>query len=134
MKKVCVTLLLSMPLMAAASNCDEISASIAEKIRNNGVPAANFELKLIPTEKQAQQTEGKIVGTCNVGQHKIVYLRTDSIGSSSTERERNINSESVNTESVNTETNREAITKDEAQTDSKVSESTNDQDNLENTN
>ncbi|MDF7667576.1 DUF1161 domain-containing protein [Orbaceae bacterium ESL0727] len=78
MKKLCITLLLGLPLMAsAASNCDEISASIAEKIHNNGVPTANFELKLIPSDQAQQQIEGQIVGSCDRGQQNIVYLRID---------------------------------------------------------
>lgn len=75
MKKIVSVLLLSIPVIAAASNCDEISNNIAEKIKNNGVPPSQFQLKLVPTSEAQQLIEGKIVGSCDGGQQKIVYTR-----------------------------------------------------------
>ena len=75
MKKLVLVLLLSLPMMAVASNCEDISNNIAEKIKNNGVDPSKFQLKLIPVEQAEQQTESKIVGSCDRGQQKIVYVR-----------------------------------------------------------
>lgn len=79
MKKLVSVLLLSIPVIAVASNCDEISSNIAEKIKNNGVPPSQFQLKLLPTSEAQQQIDGKIVGTCDGGQQKIVYTRLDGV-------------------------------------------------------
>lgn len=84
MKKFVSVLLLSLPMVAAAaSNCDEISATIAEKITNNGVLSNQFQLKTIPAD-QTQQVEGQIVGSCDRGQQNIVYVRLDGVSASST--------------------------------------------------
>lgn len=79
MKKIILVLLLGLPMIAVASNCEDISANIAEKIKNNGVDASKFQLKLIPVDQADQQTEGKIVGSCDRGQQKIVYVRSNDI-------------------------------------------------------
>ena len=79
MKKIILVLLLGLPMMTVASNCEDISANIAEKIKNNGVDASQFQLKLIPVDQADQQTEGKIVGSCDRGQQKIVYVRSNDI-------------------------------------------------------
>lgn len=76
MKKLAVVLLLGLPVIASASNCDEISANIAEKIKNNGVNENSFQLKLVPQDEQ--NIEGKIVGSCDRGKQSIVYIRTPS--------------------------------------------------------
>ena len=76
MKKLVVVLLLGLPMVAAASNCEEISASIAEKIKNNGVDENSFQLNLVPSEQAEQGVVGKIVGSCDRGQQKIVYVRS----------------------------------------------------------
>ncbi|MWN90608.1 DUF1161 domain-containing protein [Gilliamella sp. Pra-s65] len=79
MKKLIGVFLLSLPMLATASNCDEISAKIAEKIKNNGVDPAYFQLKLESADKSGQQIEGKIVGSCDRGQQHIVYVRLDGV-------------------------------------------------------
>ncbi|PXY90619.1 DUF1161 domain-containing protein [Gilliamella apis] len=76
MKKLVMVLLLGLPMVAAASNCEEISASIAEKIKNNGVDENSFQLNLVPSEQAEQGVAGKIVGSCDRGQQKIVYIRS----------------------------------------------------------
>lgn len=76
MKKLAVVLLLGLPIIASASNCDEISANIAEKIKSNGVNENSFQLKLVPQGEQ--NIEGKIVGSCDRGKQRIVYIRTPS--------------------------------------------------------
>ncbi len=80
MKKLFATLLVSLPMLAsAASNCDEISQGIAQKIINNGVDASLFQLKQVPVEQAQQNVEGKIVGSCDVGRQNIVYVRLDGV-------------------------------------------------------
>lgn len=79
MKKLIGVFLLSLPMLAVASNCDEIGAKIAEKIKNNGVNPSNFQLKLEAADKSEQQIEGKIVGSCDRGQQHIVYVRLDGV-------------------------------------------------------
>ncbi|MCO6553062.1 MAG: DUF1161 domain-containing protein [Gilliamella sp.] len=79
MKKLIGIFLLSLPMLAVASNCDEISTNIAEKIKNNGVDPSQFQLKLEPSDKPEQQIEGKIVGSCDRGQQRIVYVRLDGL-------------------------------------------------------
>ena len=81
MKKLAIMLLLSFPVVVSASNCDEIKANIAEKIKNNGVPENNFQLKLVPAN-QVKQGQGKVVGSCNGGKKRIIYIR-GKVGSSS---------------------------------------------------
>ncbi|OCG01120.1 DUF1161 domain-containing protein [Gilliamella sp. wkB112] len=81
MKKLVSVLLLSLPMVAAASNCEEISGNIAEKIQNNGVQSSLFQLKLVPAD-QSQQIEGQIVGSCDRGQQNIVYVRLDGVSTS----------------------------------------------------
>ena len=51
------------PALAQVKPCEELKEEIAEKIRNNGVPA--FDLFILPRD---QETPWKIVGTCNGGQ------------------------------------------------------------------
>ncbi|OCG13646.1 hypothetical protein A9G09_07700 [Gilliamella sp. wkB292] len=82
MKKLAFVLLVSLPMIASASNCDEISANIAEKIKNNGVEASQFQLKLVSSNEPQQQIEGQIVGSCDRGQQNIVYVRYDAASKS----------------------------------------------------
>jgi len=42
------------------SNCEEISASIAEKIKNNGVDENSFQLNLVPSEQAEQGVAVKL--------------------------------------------------------------------------
>ena len=74
MKKLAIMLLLSFPVVVSASNCDNIRANIAEKIKNNGVPEDNFQLTLVPADQDIQG-QGKVVGSCNGGKQRIVYIR-----------------------------------------------------------
>lgn len=74
MKKLAIMLLLSFPVVVSASNCDDIRANIAEKIKNNGVPEDNFQLTLVPADQDIQG-QGKVVGSCNGGKQRIVYIR-----------------------------------------------------------
>ncbi|WP_085248106.1 DUF1161 domain-containing protein [Gilliamella mensalis] len=77
MKKLIGVFLLVFPVLVVASNCDKISANIAEKIKNNGVDPSQFQLKLESADKSAQQAKGKIVGSCDRGHQNIIYVRSD---------------------------------------------------------
>lgn len=107
MKKLIGVFLLSLPMLAVASNCDEISANIAEKIKNNGVEPSQFQLKLEPSDKSEQQIEGKIVGSCDRGQQRIVYVRLDGFATQTQTQPANTKEETENSKakpSTNTPT------------------------------
>jgi hypothetical protein len=54
----------------AAKPCKELKAEIAKKIEANSVNA--YSLEIVAKDKQA---EGAVVGFCDGGSKKIVYLR-----------------------------------------------------------
>ena len=64
------------PVVALARDCNEVKAEIDAKIKAKGV--ANYILQIVdgPDVK-----EGQIVGSCEVGAKRIVYFR-ESIGKS----------------------------------------------------
>ena len=53
-----------------AKACEELKAEITKKIEANGASA--YSLEIVPKDKQA---EGAVVGFCDGGTKKIVYLR-----------------------------------------------------------
>lgn len=53
----------------AAGNCDQIKAQIDTKVRASGV--SQFSLSVVDAEAPAV---GKVVGSCDRGSKKIVYL------------------------------------------------------------
>lgn len=73
MKRVLVALaasLLITPALAQTKPCEELKAEIAAKIEANGVTA--YQLEIIPID---QETDWKVVGTCDRQTMKIVYRR-----------------------------------------------------------
>lgn len=62
--------LFSLPAVAQVKSCDELKAEIDAKIQANGV--TNYQLQVVPID---QQTDWKVVGTCNGGTMKIIYKR-----------------------------------------------------------
>lgn len=80
-----VALFASVPLVsfAAESTCNTVKADISAKIIKNGVPEYGFELNIIP-EAQSEQSEGKVVGSCDNGTQRVVYIRHANIDSSIT--------------------------------------------------
>lgn len=62
--------LLTMPAVAQIKPCEELKAEIAAKIEANGVSA--YQLEIIPID---QESDWKVVGTCDGGTMKIVYRR-----------------------------------------------------------
>jgi hypothetical protein len=57
---------------AARTACEELQAEIDAKIKANGVPV--YTLSIIDAANEAG-AEGKIVGSCDGGTKRIVYLR-----------------------------------------------------------
>ncbi len=66
---VAVMALVALPA-AAKTSCDEVKAKIEAKLEAKGVKA--YTLTVIPAE---EQTELRVVGTCDGGKKKIVYKR-----------------------------------------------------------
>ncbi|WP_439153564.1 DUF1161 domain-containing protein [Xenorhabdus littoralis] len=54
--------------------CENLKAEIAQKIIKNGVQESDFKLEVIPNEQAVTDNE-KIVGHCDLGKKKIVYVR-----------------------------------------------------------
>jgi hypothetical protein len=68
---VVVGLAVSGPALAQRKDCAELKGEIEAKIKKNGVD--KFSLDVI--EVDAQEGDGKVVGTCDGGTKKIVYKR-----------------------------------------------------------
>lgn len=62
--------LMALPASAQVKPCEELKAEIAAKIEANGVTA--YQLEIIPIN---QESDWKVVGTCDGGTMKIVYRR-----------------------------------------------------------
>ena len=58
---------------AGAENCETIRAQIDSKVRASGV--VNFTLTTVDA---AAKIDGKVVGSCDLGTKKIVYVLNDS--------------------------------------------------------
>ncbi|EMG79454.1 hypothetical protein K798_01950 [Salmonella enterica subsp. enterica serovar Newport str. SHSN007] len=64
-------------VMAAPGSCERVKSDIEQRIINNGVPADNFTLTIVPND-QADQPDSQVVGHCANDTHKILYTRTRS--------------------------------------------------------
>lgn len=64
-------------VMAAPGSCERVKSDIEQRIINNGVPADNFTLTIVPND-QADQPDSQEVGHCANDTHKILYTRTSS--------------------------------------------------------
>ncbi|EMC7063938.1 DUF1161 domain-containing protein [Salmonella enterica] len=64
-------------VMAAPGSCERVKSDIEQRIINNGVPAGNFTLTIVPND-QADQPDSQVVGHCANDTHKILYTRTNS--------------------------------------------------------
>lgn len=64
-------------VMAAPGSCERVKSDIEQRIINNGVPADNFTLTIVPNDK-ADQPDSQVVGHCANDTHKILYTRTSS--------------------------------------------------------
>jgi len=54
----------------AAKPCEELKSEITAKLDGKGVK--NYVLEIVPAE---QETDKKVVGTCDAGKMKITYVR-----------------------------------------------------------
>lgn len=59
------------PALAAGTPCEEVVAKIAEKLDAKGVVGYT----LTPTPKDEVQPEDRVVGVCEAGTKRIVYVR-----------------------------------------------------------
>ncbi|EAA7134673.1 DUF1161 domain-containing protein [Salmonella enterica subsp. enterica serovar Beaudesert] len=64
-------------VMAVPGSCERVKSDIEQRIINNGVPADNFTLTIVPND-QADQPDSQVVGHCANDTHKILYTRTSS--------------------------------------------------------
>lgn len=64
-------------VMAAPGSCERVKSDIEQRIINNGVPADNFTLTIVPND-QADQPDSQVVGHCANDTHKVLYTRTSS--------------------------------------------------------
>lgn len=64
-------------VMAAPGSCERVKSDIEQRIINNGVPADNFTLTIVPND-QADQPDSQVVGHCANDTHKILFTRTSS--------------------------------------------------------
>ncbi len=64
-------------VMAAPGSCERVKSDIEQRIINNGVPADNFTLTIVPND-QADQPDSQVVGHSANDTHKILYTRTSS--------------------------------------------------------
>ncbi len=64
-------------VMAAPGSCERVESDIEQRIINDGVPADNFTLTIVPND-QADQPDSQVVGHCANDTHKILYTRTSS--------------------------------------------------------
>jgi hypothetical protein len=67
---VVVGMAVSGPALAQRKDCAELKGEIEAKIKKNGVD--KFSLEVLEKDAQA---DGKVVGTCDGGEKKIVYKR-----------------------------------------------------------
>jgi hypothetical protein len=72
MTKLMLTIALAFVSTAAfaAKSCDELKNEIEAKLKAKGVAA--FTLEVVAADAQS---DGKVVGTCEAGQKKIIYKR-----------------------------------------------------------
>lgn len=69
--RVAAVLLLALAATAShGNNCDSIRAGIEAKIRASG--PKSFTLSILPADARSA---GKVVGSCDLGSKKIVYLQ-----------------------------------------------------------
>ena len=67
-----VPLVALIPAFAQADTCDTLRDQVDARIRASGV--SRFTVSVVDA---GAATAGKVVGTCNIGKRKLVYLRTD---------------------------------------------------------
>nr|WP_208605039.1 DUF1161 domain-containing protein [Xenorhabdus eapokensis] len=64
--------------VAQKITCESLKKEIAQKIIKNGVSQTDFRLDLVPSDQVTEKnttSSGKVVGHCDHGKQKIVYIR-----------------------------------------------------------
>ncbi|MBK4716269.1 MULTISPECIES: DUF1161 domain-containing protein [Tenebrionibacter/Tenebrionicola group] len=67
----------AVPALSAQNSCEKVKTDIEQRIINNGVPQANFTLRIVPGDR-ANQPDAQVVGHCANDTQKILYTRTAS--------------------------------------------------------
>jgi hypothetical protein len=80
-KLSCVLALLSVAWPARASNCEEIQAGIAERVRAGGIE--RFTLSTVDMEAEAP---GRAVGRCDQGRKKIMLVQEANVAGAAPRR------------------------------------------------
>ncbi|XOF33250.1 MAG: DUF1161 domain-containing protein [Candidatus Electrothrix sp. YB6] len=70
-----MVLLGSGQVYAAIKSCEELKAEIAEKINAAGVKSYILDIVYTWEVEQGIVTQGKIVGSCEGGKKKIIYIK-----------------------------------------------------------
>nr|VUD24458.1 outer membrane protein [Salmonella sp. NCTC 7297] len=63
--------------MAAPGSCERVKSDIEQRIINNGVPADNFTLTIVPNDQAISRTH-RWWAIARTTRHKILYTRTNS--------------------------------------------------------
>ena len=63
------------PVLAIPESCENVKASIQQKIIANGVPESGFSLTIVPNDEPDQAGVNSVVGHCANDSYKIVYTR-----------------------------------------------------------
>ncbi|MDE9431802.1 DUF1161 domain-containing protein [Xenorhabdus bovienii] len=56
------------------TTCESLKEIISQKIIDNHVAKEDFRLEVVPNDQVVEGT-GKVVGSCDYGKQKIVYIR-----------------------------------------------------------
>ncbi|MDI3259212.1 MAG: DUF1161 domain-containing protein [Sinobacteraceae bacterium] len=72
MNKLPALLLASLLPVFAHASCDEVKAQIDAKLKAKNIP--HYSLEVVPAD-QADDKDGKVVGSCEGDSKKIVYAR-----------------------------------------------------------
>ncbi|WP_295479482.1 DUF1161 domain-containing protein [uncultured Pseudomonas sp.] len=79
--KGCTAVLLALGVLssnawATPKSCEELKKEVELKIQAAGV--SSYTLEIVPSD---QKVDARVIGTCDGGSRKLVYQRTDLIGS-----------------------------------------------------
>lgn len=66
---------MAIPALAVPNSCENVKASIEQKIIKNGVPESGFSLTIVPNDEVDESGANNVVGHCANDSYKIVYTR-----------------------------------------------------------
>jgi hypothetical protein len=67
---IAAALLLCSPAFAQIKPCEELKSEIDAKLKKKGV--TNYALEIVPADQVREQ---KVVGSCDGGRNKIIYIK-----------------------------------------------------------